>query len=60
MVNRKQIEDGEWVKPKLQNFSFECCDCGLVHTMDFKIEGQRVLFRAYRDPEETQAARGGS
>lgn len=26
---------GEWVPVKQDGYLFECCDCGLVHRMDF-------------------------
>lgn len=55
---------GEWVQPQKQGYLLKCCDCGLVHRMDFRvvknggprqrfiafIQGARyrVQFRAYR------------
>lgn len=44
--------DGEWVKPVMKNYRMKCCDCGLVHRIDFKVirwgRGHKVLFRAFR------------
>ena len=53
----KQIQEGEWVIPRMSNYRMECCDCGLVHKLDFAVidpetgnlqNGTRVAFRAYR------------
>lgn len=30
-----------------------CCDCGLVHRMDFRIHKGRAQFRAWRDNRTT-------
>jgi hypothetical protein len=44
--------DGEWIQPTPTGFLLGCCDCGLVHRLDFRIvrKGRRskVQFRAYR------------
>lgn len=31
------IEEGEWVYPKMKGYNFACCDCGLVHTLEFDV-----------------------
>jgi len=50
-------QDGEWIQPVLHNFYHQCCDCGLIHRMDFKIgkhKGKyKMLFRAFRVPRST-------
>lgn len=28
---------GEWVVPVMRNYLLQCCDCGLVHRMDFRV-----------------------
>ena len=54
---------GEWVQPVPRGYKLRCCDCGLVHTIDFRVvkwaEGKRtkVQFRAYRDQRATAAIR---
>jgi hypothetical protein len=25
----------EWTRPRLRNFREQCCDCGLIHRLDF-------------------------
>lgn len=27
----------EWETPEMKGFKLSCCDCGLVHNMDFKV-----------------------
>ena len=48
-------EDGwsDWIHP-LPGYKLACCDCGLVHNMEFRIDdlGQ-VNFRAQRNPRST-------
>lgn len=56
-----EVEPGEWVYPKKKGFKMACCDCGLVHTMDFMIikhgKGRRIFFRVDRDQDATAAVR---
>ena len=36
----------------------ECCDCGLVHRVDFKLSDTgKLMERWYRDAKETRKAR---
>lgn len=48
----KRVESGEWVRPVMRNYKMRCCQCGLVHVIDFKVirwgRGHKVLFRAFR------------
>jgi hypothetical protein len=30
------ISNNEWVYPEKKNYKFICCDCGLVHSIDFE------------------------
>lgn len=56
----KQVEAGEWVKPARKGYKMACCDCGLVHLLDFTIVGKKrklILFRAFRDERATAAMR---
>ena len=46
-------EEGEWVSPVMTGYKMSCCDCGLVHRLDFRIVGNRVDFRTYRDNRST-------
>lgn len=48
---------GEWVQPKRKGYKMRCCDCGLVHKLDFRIVKGRIQFRAFRDQRSTGAVR---
>lgn len=63
---QQRIDDegwSEWVQPRHERYLLKCCDCGLVHEMQFRavaddgspyaplqseIDGALVLFRARR------------
>lgn len=56
----KKQKSGEWVQPVMRGYLMGCCDCGLVHRLDFRIVGSRKLkvqFRAYRHIGRTKALR---
>lgn len=44
-----QIFAGEWVQPKRRGYKMECCDCGLIHRMNFRIKDRHIQFQAFRD-----------
>lgn len=56
-------KNGEWVQPVPRGYKMACCDCGLVHVIDFRVikyaNGKRtkVQFRAFRDNRSTAAKR---
>lgn len=41
---RTKVTNGEWVQPKRRGYQLECCDCGLVHILNFRTSGDRVQF----------------
>jgi hypothetical protein len=60
------ISYGEWTRPRMRDFREQCCDCGLIHRLDFRIvddrkgtrrRGLRIEFRTRRDDRATAAAR---
>lgn len=57
MMNLKPMnpvdDDGwsEWVNPKHSQYFAGCCDCGLIHEMQF------MVVRFYGDPDESGAQR---
>jgi hypothetical protein len=54
----KKIKDGQLVRPKMDGYLIGCCDCGLVHRIDFEITRMGILkFRAYRDDNSTKKLR---
>lgn len=51
-----QVVDGEWITPSRLH-KMACCDCGLVHKLEFRIVKGQVTFRAWRDKRATAAKR---
>ena len=48
--------------PKRRGYKMCCCDCGLVHRMDFRVvedqcARERIQFRVYRDTAATEEER---
>lgn len=54
-------ESGEWVQPVRKGYRMMCCDCGLVHNLDFRVvttgRGSTIQFRAFRNNRATANAR---
>lgn len=52
----KQVHEGEWVYPKKRGYRMKCCDCGLVHILNFKLvkrgNGKAILMQAFRQPKK--------
>lgn len=47
------VTDGEWIQPKRKGYILECCDCGLVHRINFRLvkkelAGNVIQFQAFR------------
>lgn len=57
----KTQKNGEFVRPMMKGYKMRCCDCGLVHVIDFHVirwgRGHKVLFQAWRDTRATAAIR---
>lgn len=54
----KFLKDREWFTPTQRNHKMACCDCGLVHTMDFRVNRKgKVELRASRDEKLTVSRR---
>jgi hypothetical protein len=51
-----QLQDGEWVHP-IKRYKLCCCDCGLVHNVDFRIKNRSVQFRVFRNNRSTAQIR---
>jgi hypothetical protein len=56
-----QVYSGEWVSPRRKGYRMMCCDCGLVHEMDFRLvrygNGNKIQIRAFRNNRSTALAR---
>lgn len=54
----KKVKDGEWVKPNMKKYMIGCCDCGMVHRLEFIVTiRKKVLFRAFYDDKATNKLR---
>jgi hypothetical protein len=42
-----------WVFPRRRGYKHACCDCGLVHQMQFRLVGRHIEFRSRRLPAST-------
>ena len=47
---------GEWI-PHKRKMQWECCDCGLVHDVTFKVLRNEIWVRMFRNSKETRNAR---
>lgn len=52
-----RVSEGEWVNPIRKGYNLACCDCGLVHVMDFRIHNGHIEFRAFRNNRSTAMIR---
>jgi len=54
-------QPGQWIQPSNKGFRMACCDCGLVHIMNFRISTKkgkrRIQLQAFRDNKETRKLR---
>ena len=61
MAGKRRVYDkpkpDEWVLPVAEGYQMECCDCGLVHTIDFRVIDGRAQMRMRRDRRATQMKR---
>lgn len=51
----RTVIDGEWYMPKMNNMIERCCNCGLVHLVDYKVvktekRGDKYEFWEVDDP----------
>ena len=53
-----QITDGEWIEVPMRGFKEQCCDCALIHRLNFRINAKGKLeMQTFRDPRATAGAR---
>ena len=56
------MKAGDWVQPIRRGYKVACCDCGLVHRVDFRLvktgRGCFIQFRVFRLSLSTALARG--
>lgn len=53
-----QVTDGEWITVSKRGFREQCCDCGLIHKLNFRVtDSGRIQIQTFRDPRATNGAR---
>lgn len=55
--NADPTTPGEWIKPKRKYYFMQCCDCNLVHKLEFSyvkdsINRIKIIFRAWRSSKK--------
>ena len=58
--NRFMDDEGwsRWVQPIERGYKMSCCDCGLVHTMNFRVDDDgRAQFQVQRNNRATGQVR---
>lgn len=53
----EQIHDGQWVELPKRGLLLRCCDCGLVHKVNFRIKDNEIDAQFYRKTKATYDAR---
>lgn len=54
------VEPGEWVQPVRRGYRLQCCDCGLMHRLNFRLiryaGGTRhtIQFQAFREDHDQE------
>ena len=60
-VERAKHPEGwtRWCYPIMDDYKLVCCDCGLVHDMEFRVTGSydRIEFRSRRNNRSTGQVR---
>lgn len=49
------MNDGSWYLDKFDKH--ECCDCSLVHDVEYRVERGRIFTKWRRNDKETRASR---
>ena len=50
-------QNNEWIQPIRKGYKMSCCDCGLVHELDFRLYKRRIQYRARRNERSTGQVR---
>lgn len=53
----EEVEDGEWLAFARSGHRIACCDCGLVHDVEFAVTAGKVEMRFTRNNRATAARR---
>ncbi len=49
IVENEETGYSDWIRPKMKAYRMACCDCGLIHELDFKVIKQKKIIREYKD-----------
>lgn len=53
----KEMPEGEWITPVHKKFKMICCDCGLVHDVDFRLYNRKIQIKVIRNNCSTSNVR---
>lgn len=53
MSGYSQVYEGDWNRFVRKGERVQCCDCGLVHVLNFRLKGRSILMQAFRDNRAT-------
>jgi len=53
----KDVGENEWQQPIKKGYRMACCDCGLVHDVDFRIVNGKIQLRMRRNKRSTSQMR---
>ncbi len=48
---------GQWIQPVHKGYRLACCDCGLVHTVNFRVFKGRIQFQVFHNNRATAQVR---
>ena len=52
------VTDGEWIAVPKRGYKEQCCDCGLIHKLNFRITDKGgIEIQTFRDGRATAGAR---
>jgi hypothetical protein len=57
MLTFEPVGSGEWFPTGKKRTFIACCDCGLVHQLEFAIIDEWLWMRGYRDYTKTRTQR---
>lgn len=57
VVRWEKVVKGAWVRPARKGYRLRCCDCGLVHSVEFRIVDGYVEMLFQRRERETTVER---
>lgn len=53
-----QVYDGEWVSVKKRGYKEQCCDCGKVHRVNYRVTADGTIqVQSFQDHRATAAVR---